>query len=106
MTTAIIRGSATGLGFYDHVTEVQLCDDALQTYFSMWVMAVSRFTYGDTDFDYLEGVWHLTDSMGQSSYVLRHCYKAYDGVKDLYVSFFKDVDDWPAFSAMVHLNIV
>ena len=64
MVPAIIRGSATGLGFYDHVAAVQTCDDASQTYFAMWVDSISRFMYGSTNHDYLEGIWHFTDSMG------------------------------------------
>ena len=106
MTASVLRGTASGLGFYEHVPDVQLCDDAAQTYFTMWVKAVSRFYYGDTNHDYLEGMWHLTDSMGQSSYVVRHCYNAYDGVKILYVSFFDELDDFPEFSTSVHLNII
>ena len=72
----------------------------------MWVKAVSRFVYGDKNYDWLAGIWHLTDGMGQLSYVLRNCYGAYDGVKNLYVSFFEEIDDFPEFSAMVHLNVV
>ena len=105
MTAEMIRGTAMGLGYYDHVSDVQLCDDALQLYGTMWVKSVSRYLYGDSQNDWLEGTWYLTDSMGQLSFVLRRCYGAYDGVKDLYVKFFKSIIDFPDFSTIIHLNI-
>ena len=46
MTFEMFRGTAMGLGYYDHVSDVQLCDDALQIYGTMWVKAVSKFFYG------------------------------------------------------------
>jgi len=76
LSVNIIRSVLRGLNLYEEVGDLDVCDTNTNTYFKYWEKSVNHFSAATDSYEIMDGIYAITDSMGQSSYMVRTCYSA------------------------------
>ena len=102
----IFRSTIKGFHLYDIVYKLDECDQEVTKYFSLWIKSLDRYIGATSQYDYEQGTWYLTDTFGQSSYVVRSCYDAWVNMAHLWYSFYLRIDEFPTMALFTHDNIL